>query len=394
MHFNKGEKVNKMMKSIAVVGSGFSGAVIARELAEAGFKVTVFDERDHVAGNCHTERDPKTGILVHVYGPHIFHTSDEYVWKYMQNFDEMVPFINRVKTQYNKQVYPLPINLMTINSFFKKNLNPTQAIEFMNDISSKDISVPRNFEEQALKYVGHEMYEAFFKGYTEKQWGVNPKELPASILKRLPIRFNYDDNYYSSKYQGIPRNGYTYIINKILNHKNIHLNLCSKFLRSQRHIYDHVFYSGPIDGWFEFKLGSLRYRTLDFVKERHFGDYQGTAVMNYGDREIPYTRISEHKHFAPWEEHSDTIIYKEYSRSCEITDIPYYPVRLLEDKALLQKYVALVQNEANVTFVGRLGTYRYLDMHVTIREAIDAAQKFLQVSKQGSKMPQFCVDVI
>lgn len=365
-------------QKIAVVGAGFSGAVIARELALNGFIVDVFETRSHVAGNCHTQRDEDTGIMVHVYGPHIFHTSNEHVWAYIQQFDEFMPFTNRVKTIYNNSVYSLPINLLTINNFFKQSFSPSEAERFMLKIGDASITEPKTFEEQALRFVGRDLYEAFFKGYTEKQWGRHPSELPASILQRLPIRFNYDDNYYSSKYQGIPRNGYTHIVSNMLSHENITVSLNTSFVKDQSKYYHHVFYSGPIDKWFNCSEGALRYRTLDFIKEVHTGDYQGNAVINYGNKDIPWTRISEHKHFSPWESHDQTLIYKEYSRECEKDDIPYYPIRLINDKALLEKYLMLSHREENVTFVGRLGTYRYLDMHVTISEALEIATDFIK----------------
>jgi UDP-galactopyranose mutase len=379
---------------VGVVGAGFSGAVIARELAQAGHKVVVFDSRSHVAGNCHTERDTQTDVMVHVYGPHIFHTSNERVWNYVQQFDEFMPFINRVKSIYNGKVYSLPINLMTINAFFGKTLNPKEAAEFMDSIGDKSITDPQTFEEQALRFVGKELYEAFFKGYTQKQWGMHPSELPASILKRLPVRFNYDDNYYASKFQGIPKNGYTYIVERMLDHLNIEVRLNTLFSREQSTDYDHVFYSGPIDAWFGYPAGRLGYRTLDFAVERHEGDYQGNAVINYGNQEVPYTRISEHKHFTPWEQHDKTLIYKEYSRLCGENDTPYYPIRLVKDKTQLARYVELAQAERNVTFVGRLGTYRYLDMHITIEEALSVAERFLSTEKNVQPMPAFCVDPI
>ena len=220
------------MKKIAIVGAGFSGAVIARELAQAGYSVDVFDTRPHVAGNCHTERDSETGVMVHTYGPHIFHTSNEKVWSYVRQFDEFMPFINRVKAITNGKVFSLPINLLTINQFFGKTFSPTEAAAFMAEIGDASITDPQTFEDQALRFVGKELYEAFFKGYTMKQWGLHPSELPASILKRLPVRFNYDDNYYASTYQGIPKHGYTYIVEQILNHPKIHLYLKTKFERS------------------------------------------------------------------------------------------------------------------------------------------------------------------
>jgi UDP-galactopyranose mutase len=380
------------MKKIAIIGAGFSGAVIAEKLAKTGnYSIDVYDQRPHIAGNCHTARDPSTDIMVHTYGPHIFHTSNEVVWNYIQQFDEFIPYVNRVKTVYNNQVYSLPINLMTINQFFGKCFSPREAAEFMSSLGDQSIKNPQTFEEQALRFVGKELYEAFFKGYTEKQWGLHPSELPASILKRLPVRFNYDDNYYASKYQGIPKNGYTYIVEKMLNHSRIKLHLNTLFDREMANDFYHIFYSGPIDAWFNYQEGRLGYRTLDFKIERHDGDYQGNAVINYGNKEIPYTRISEHKHFTPWETHEKTLIYKEYSRLCGMEDIPYYPIRLINDKSLLERYISLANQEKNITFIGRLGTYRYLDMHVTIAEALDTADKFIELSENFS-MPAFTID--
>jgi UDP-galactopyranose mutase len=380
------------MQHIAIVGAGFSGAVIAHELAKRDYAINVFESRPHVAGNCYTRYDHDTGITVHAYGPHIFHTGSERVWNFVREFDEFVPFVNRVKAIANGRVFSLPINLMTINQFFGKTFSPAQAEEFIDAIGDKAILTPQTFEEQALRFLGKDLYDTFFKGYTIKQWGINPSELPASILKRLPVRFNYDDNYYSSKYQGMPKHGYTYIVERMLNHTNIKVHLNTEFKSEWANDYDHVFYSGPIDSWFNCREGRLAYRTIDFVQERHMGDYQGNPVINYCDLDVPWTRISEHKHFSPWEEHRETLIFKEYSRLCEPNDTPYYPIRLVKDKALLSHYVELARTQRNTTFVGRLGTYRYLDMHVAIGEALDASERFLDVSKDGGKMPAFVVD--
>ena len=353
-----------------IVGAGFTGAVIGRELAEAGHHVKLIDQRSHIAGNCFTKRDEQTNVMEHVYGPHIFHTSDEQVWEYINKHGTFIPYINRVKTTYQNQVYSLPINLHTINQFYKKSFNPTQAKEWISSIADQSIEEPQNFEQQALKFVGKDLYEAFFKGYTKKQWGCDPTELPASILKRLPVRFNYDDNYFSHKYQGIPKDGYTPIVESILTHKQIEIQLNTSFNKKLLEHYDHVIWTGQLDQWFEYSEGRLGYRTLDFEKHIKEGDFQGTAVMNYGDETVPYTRISEHKYFTPWETHSKTIYFKEFSRSCGENDIPYYPIRLVNDKFLLEKYIVLAENERNVTFAGRLGTYRYMDMDVTIKEAL------------------------
>lgn len=380
------------MKKIGIVGAGFSGAVIARELAQAGYECEVFDGRAHVAGNCHTERDAETGVMVHAYGPHIFHTSNEKVWNYIRQFDEFMPFTNRVKAIYKGKVYSLPVNLMTINQFFGKTFNPAEAQAFMAEIGDQSIADPQTFEEQALKFVGRELYEAFFKGYTTKQWGMHPSQLPASILKRLPVRFNYDDNYYASAFQGMPRNGYTYIVERMLDHPAIRVHLNTRFERDMAAGYEHVFYSGPVDAWFGHSEGRLGYRTLDFAAERHQGDYQGNPVINYCDEEVPWTRISEHKHFSPWESHENTVIFKEYSRYCEESDTPYYPIRLAQEKTQLKRYIELAAGEKRVTFVGRLGTYRYLDMHVTIGEALDVSERFLACRNSGDAMPTFVVN--
>ena len=374
-----------------MVGAGLSGAVIGRTLAEAGHDITIVDSRDHIGGNCHTERDEATGVLVHVYGPHIFHTDDAGVWDYVTGFASFKPYTNRVKTTARGQVFSLPVNLHTINQFFGKTMRPEEARAFITETQADtSIDTPQTFEEQALKFVGPDLYETFFKGYTMKQWGCHPSELPASILKRLPLRFNYDDNYFGHRFQGMPEHGYTDLIARILDHPSITVHLDTRFDRSKAGEYDHVFYSGPLDGFFDYELGQLGYRTLDFERFTHDGDYQGCAVMNYGDADVPYTRITEHKHFAPWESHDASVCYREFSRACGPDDIPYYPIRQVKEKALLADYVKLAETTENTTFVGRLGTYRYLDMDVTIREALDTAQGYLDALENRRPIPTFC----
>jgi UDP-galactopyranose mutase len=382
------------MNRIAVVGAGFSGAVISRELAQAGYSVDVFDGRSHVAGNCHTERDGESGVMVHRYGPHIFHTDNEEVWQYLNRFTEFMPYTNRVKTTTESQVFSLPINLHTINQFFGKTFSPSEAREYLASLADASIENPESFEDQALRFVGEDLYKAFLKGYTQKQWGCSPRLLPASILKRLPVRFTYDDNYFFHKYQGMPKNGYTEIVKQILSHENIRVQLNTHFENNQCVNYEHVFYSGSLDGYFEFQLGRLGYRTLDFNEIRAEGDYQGCAVMNYGDESVPYTRISEHKYFSPWEEHSKTICFAEFSRECGPQDIPYYPIRLVAEQQLLKRYVDLAKMENNISFVGRLGTYRYLDMDVTIAEALTASKQFIDLKNQDRPVPAFFVDAV
>lgn len=380
------------MKSIAIIGAGFTGAVLAYKLANNGFDIDVFESRDHVAGNCHTERDEQTGVMLHKYGPHIFHTNNQIVWDFVNQFDNFKPYVNRVKAFTGERIYSLPINLLTINQFFNKTMNPKQARNFIESLASDTRETPRTFEEQALRFVGEDIYKAFFKEYTKKQWGVHPDQLPASILKRLPLRFNYDDNYFNHPYQGIPEHGYTHIVSKLLDHANITVHLNTEFSPSSKDQYQHTFYSGQIDAWFGKSEGSLGYRTLDFEVIRDDGDYQGCAVMNYCDDSVAWTRISEHKHFAPWETHEKTICYKEYSRACENNDIPYYPIRLADEKTLLEKYVTLANELTGVTFLGRLGTYRYLDMDVTIAEALEAAETYLECKKSSQEMSTFLVN--
>lgn len=378
---------------ICIVGAGFSGAVLARELAAAGHSIVVLDERAHIAGNCHSERDAETGVMVHVYGPHIFHTDNQEVWDYIRRYTEMMPYVNRVKAVSRGRVYSLPVNLHTINQFFGATMSPAEARAFLQSKARTDILEPANFEEQGLFLLGDELYRAFFHGYTLKQWGVEPAALPAAILRRLPVRFNYDDNYFKHRYQGMPRDGYTEIVRRILDTPGIEVRLNSRF-EDLSEAFDHVFYTGPIDRYFDYRLGALGYRTLDFERFYAEGDYQGTAVMNYCDPEVPYTRITEHKHFAPWEadSFSRTVCYREYSRACGDGDIPYYPVRLAGEKAMLERYVELARTEPGVTFLGRLGTYRYLDMDVTIADALAAARRTLALAQQGERPPAFFVD--
>ncbi len=362
-------------RPIAIAGAGFAGAVLARELVEASpYEVKIFEERSHIAGNCHTTRDNETGVMVHRYGPHIFNTSRDDVWAYVNRFATFGPFINRVKAVTKRGVFSLPINLLTINQFFGKVMNPKEAESFVHSLGDASITDPQSFEEQALKFLGRDLYKNFFYGYTKKQWGVEPRELPASILKRLPVRFNYDDGYFNQKYQGIPLEGYTAIVEKILDHPRIEVRLNERFHREQKKDFQHVFYSGPMDGYFNFELGRLQYRTLLFEPFSEQGDFQGNAVINYCDENIPYTRISEHKHFTPWESHERTICFREYSKFTEPGDTPYYPMRLSADKELLKKYMERAKQEPRLTFVGRLGTYRYLDMHVVIGESLDLAK--------------------
>lgn len=375
------------------MGAGFSGAVIARALAEAGLPVLVIDERRHVAGNCHTRRDDATGVMTHVYGPHIFHTADEKVWAYVQKFADMAPYVHRVQAVANARVYSLPINLLTINQFFGARFGPAEARAFIA-ARSLPVETPSNFEEQALSMIGPELYRAFFRGYTRKQWGLDPTQLPASILKRLPLRFNYDDSYFAHPHQAIPRKGYTDLIANILQTPNLELRLRARF-EDLDETFAHVVYTGPLDRFFNYALGRLGYRTLDFETFRAEGDFQGTAVLNYCDEETSFTRITEHKHFAPWEknEFAGTICTRESSRACGPMDVPYYPIRLTGEQHILKQYISRAQATSGVSFVGRLGSYRYLDMDVAIAEALAAAEQILARVKSGAEIPAFLHDL-
>jgi UDP-galactopyranose mutase len=369
-------------KRYLIVGAGFSGAVVAEQLCRVkGNKILVIDERPQIGGNCFTVRDTETNVMVHQYGPHIFHTDNIVIWKYINRFCEMVPYINRVKAVYNGEVFSLPVNLHTINQFFRKNLNPSEAEEFINSLGDRSISNPGNFEEQALKMIGKGLYKAFFYLYTKKQWGCEPSELPASILKRLPVRFDYNDNYYTDPMQGIPRDGYTPVFEKMLSHSQIEVQLNTKFDDSYPvDSFDHIIYTGPIDAFFNFEFGQLGYRTVFFEKGYADGDYQGNAVINYTDDSVPYTRIFEPRHLPPWENHRKTIFIKEYSRETEENEIGFYPKRLSRDLEILACYQARAAVLNKFTFLGRLATYRYMDMHQVIADALRISKELIEKS--------------
>ena len=374
-----------------IIGAGFSGSVIANRLADKlDCAIDIWDERDHIGGNCHTERDEETGIMVHKYGPHIFNTDKKEIWDFVNSFVEFRPYVHRVKAMSNGKMYSLPVNLQTINQLFDKTFTPAEAKEFLETLGDKSIAEPKNFEEQALRFIGKQLYYAFFYGYTKKQWGCEPAELPASILKRIPVRFNYDDNYHNNLYTGIPVNGYTDLFEKLTDNPKIKIQLNKKFNPSNdTSAYDHVFYTGPIDAWFKFKYGRLGYRTVTFEKFTETGDHQGVTQVNYCDENIPYTRIAEHKHFTPWETHEKTIYFKEFSKETTENDIPYYPKRLQADKDLLIKYRREAMEIRGVSFLGRLATYRYMDMHHVIGEALEYSNIFIEALRKKGSIPVF-----
>lgn len=359
---------------LAIAGAGIAGAVLARELAETGkYDITVFDERNHVGGSCHTARDEETGVMIHHYGPHIFHTDSSEIWDYINSWGKFSPTSAKVMASTERGIFSLPINLLTINQFFNKKLSPHEARDFIGSLGDNNLHIPKNLEEHALKILGKDLYQHFFYGPLKKQWGVDPEELPATLLGKTYLRFDYSDNYYDKPYQGIPVSGYTEIIKRILDHNNIELRLGTKLDPERKKDFDHLFWSGPMDDFFQYKLGRLNYRTLKFERFTEVGNYQGCAVMNYCEEEIPYTRIIEHKHFAPWEEHEKTVLFIEYYKNCEENDIPNIPQRLPQDNVLLSRYLELAQKEQNITFIGQLGTYRYLNMDEAVKESLDLA---------------------
>ena len=380
-----------MSKRYLIIGAGFSGTVLADQLVKhSDCMIDIWDERDHLGGNCHTSRDAKTGIMVHQYGPHIFNTDKKEIWDYVNSLGEFRPYVHRVKAMSKGKVYSLPVNLHTINQLFGKSFTPDEAKVFLETLADTSITDPQNFEEQALRFIGKELYNAFFYGYTKKQWGCEPTELPASILKRIPVRFNYDDNYHNNIYTGIPVNGYTALMEKLVDHPAITVTLGKRFDPGMDlGAYDHVFYTGPIDAWFKFKYGRLGYRTVTFETHYADGDFQGTTQMNFCDEEVPYTRITEHKHFTNWEKHDQTIYFKEFSKETTPSDIPYYPKRLEQDKKLLLQYRTDAEALQGISFLGRLATYRYMDMHHVIGEALDFAKSWLLAVKTGQKPPVF-----
>jgi len=361
-----------------IVGAGFYGAVLAERIADhLGEKVLLLESRDHLGGNCHSQDDPDTGIHYHTYGTHIFHTPERRVWDYLSRFTEFNGYYHQVLTIHQDQVYQMPINLETINSFFGLNLKPFQVEAFLVDqrqvMQSGEIE---NFEDKAISLIGRPLYEAFIRGYTRKQWGRDPRDLPASILKRLPVRSNYNESYYFSRWQGIPEDGYTAIFEKLLNNALIEIKLGCDFFENQELVPKGalLIYSGPIDRYFNFRRGRLDWRTLEFQFERpSVEDFQGTSVMNYADEGVPYTRIHEPKHLHPERDypHDRTLIIKEFSRPDQGND-PFYPISDSAGKALYGSYRLDADRLANVLIGGRLGDYKYYDMHHVIGQALTA----------------------
>ena len=366
-----------MNADLVIVGSGFFGLTIAERCAnELGLKVLVLERRHHVGGNAYSEPDPETGIEVHVYGAHLFHTSNERVWSYVNRFTKFTGYQHRVFTVFQGRVYPMPVNLATICEYFGKHLTPAEARAMVAEQAGEiDSAQARNLEEKGISLVGRPLYEAFFRGYTLKQWQTDPKELDPAIFSRLPVRYNFDNRYFNDTYEGLPVDGYTAWLSKMADHPNIEVRLETDFFDQRGDIVGNVpvVYTGPVDAYFENCEGELSWRTIDLEREvKPVGDFQGTPVMNYADEHVPFTRIIEPRHFHPERDYPDdkTVIMREYSRFAKQGDEPYYPINTAEDRAKLLRYRDLAKAEPDVLFGGRLGTYKYLDMHMAIGSAL------------------------
>ena len=359
-----------------IVGAGLFGAVFACEMTKKGFSCLVIDKRDHIAGNIYTEEI--RGIQVHKYGAHIFHTSDREVWDYMQGFTEFNHYINSPIAIWHDELYNLPFNMNTFSRLWGIR-TPEEARKIIDSqIAEAGIGEPGNLEEQALSLVGRDVYEKLIRGYTRKQWGRDCRELPAFIIRRLPLRFTYDNNYFNDPWQGIPKGGYTAIVGRMLAGCDVLLNTdYMEFRKEYPDIAGTTVYTGPIDAYYDYRYGVLQYRSVRFETEvLPVANYQGNAVVNYTDEEVPYTRIIEHKHFE-FGKQPDTVISREYSAEWEPGMEPYYPVNDPENEELADRYRTLAAQEEHVIFGGRLGTYRYYDMDKVVRAALDAAEKVL-----------------
>ncbi|WP_415854064.1 UDP-galactopyranose mutase [Sinomonas sp. G460-2] len=373
-----------MDADLVVVGSGFFGLTVAERAAkELGLKVTVIDRRHHIGGNAYSEDDAQTGIEVHRYGAHLFHTSNERVWDYVNQFTTFTNYVHRVYGVHKGEVFPLPINLGTINQFFRANYTPQEAraliAEQAGELAGTD---PQNLNDKGIQLIGRPLYEAFIKHYTGKQWQTDPTDLPAGIISRLPVRYTYDNRYFNDTYEGLPTNGYTAWIERMADHPNITVQLNTDFFDESQPINKSnvvgnvpVVYTGPVDRYFDYAEGDLSWRTIDFEEEvLEVGDFQGTSVVNYNDDNVPWTRIIEPRHFHPERNYQTdkTVIMREFSRFAEKGDEPYYPINTEVDRAKLLAYRDLARAERSVLFGGRLGTYKYLDMHMAIGSALSA----------------------
>lgn len=379
---------------LVVVGAGFFGATIAHLAARLpGVKVAVLDRRPHVGGNAYSEPDPATGIEVHRYGAHLFHTSNADVWSYLNGFTAFTPYRHRVFSTYRGQVYSMPINLGTICQFFGKALSPEAARRLIAEQTAECAGkVPANLEEKAISLIGRPLYEAFIKGYTQKQWETDPRLLPASVISRLPVRFTFDAAYFSDTFEGLPLEGYTRVFERMLASPRIRVFLGTDYFAARGTIRPEALtvYTGAIDRFFGYSEGALGWRTLDFDWDvLPCSDHQGTAVMNYADPETPYTRCIEFRHFHPERAYpaDRTIIARERARFARAGDEPYYPINTPADKIIYRRYAAQAETLENIVFGGRLGTYKYLDMHQAIAAAMKTFEQRVAPRLVPSQVP-------
>ena len=378
-----------MDADLVIVGAGLFGLTVAQQAVEKhGAKVEIIDVRDHIGGNAYSYMDKETGAEIHKYGAHLFHTSNPRVWEYVNRFTEFTDYVHRVYTTHNGEVFPLPINLGTINQFFHAHYTPAEAkaliAEQAGELAGTD---PANLNDKGISLIGRPLYEAFIKNYTAKQWQTAPSELPAGIIKRLPVRFNYDNRYFRDTWEGLPKDGYTAWMERMIDDPRIHVTLNTDFFDESQPLNKKalvgkvpVVYTGPVDRYFDYELGDLKWRTVDFKEVRYDeGDHFGCPVMNFADSDVPYTRAIEFKNFNPERKDSQnpdkTVVWEEYSRFATREDEPYYPVNTAEDKALYEQYAAKAAQEPKVVFGGRLGTYKYYDMHNVIDTALTAYEE-------------------
>ena len=366
-----------MNPQIIIVGSGLFGLTIAEQIAtKLNLEVLIVEKRDHIGGNAWSEIHPESGIEVHKYGSHLFHTSHEEVWKYVNQFTQFNSYQHHVWTKHKNEVFSLPINLATMSQFYQQFLNPEEAFEkIANEVKAVDTNGDSNFESLAMATIGKPLYEAFIKGYTQKQWQVEPSSLPGEIFSRLPIRYNFNNRYFSDKYEGLPLHGYHNFLPKIIDNNLIKIETSTDYFanRDRFESADLTIYTGAIDKYFDYRHGLLGWRTLDFeIDYLKVEDFQGTSVMNYADLEVPFTRIHEFQHLHPEriKKESGTVIMREFSRKSGVDDEPYYPINSLQDRSSLLKYREDALKLPNVIFGGRLGTYKYLDMHMAIASAL------------------------
>ncbi|WP_435018237.1 UDP-galactopyranose mutase [Tundrisphaera sp. TA3] len=362
---------------LVVVGAGFYGLTIAERAANVlGRKVCILDRRPHIGGNSYSETDPETGIEYHKYGSHLFHTNSEEIWEYLHRFTTFTNYRHRVFTIHRGQVYPMPIGLGTICQFFGRAMSPAEARELIaGQVAAEGLDRPASLEEKAISLIGRPLYDAFIKGYTKKQWQTDPKELPAGIITRLPVRYTFEDGYFADRFEGLPTDGYTAIFRKMTESPLIDVHLGVDFfeVRGSLSPSQLVVYTGPVDRYFDYRAGELGWRTIDFEKEVvPVDDFQGTSVVNYADEEVPYTRIHEFKHLHPERKYrpGSSVIYREYSRFASRSDEPYYPIGTDRDRRAYEAYKAMAAREPNFILGGRLGSYKYLDMHQAIGAAL------------------------